>query len=150
MEAENNMDNIKTDVALLKHDIDRLGELFDKLDITIEKLTEVSSGINKMLAVHENRLGQQEEITRQIFLLIEERRKETSEKMEKLHTKIAQQRQEVDDNISKRMKSIDEKLDKVTDLVNKLNLWKYMVIGGAGVAGFVVSFIVSKLSGIKF
>ena len=68
--------DIQTDVAILKRDIDRMSELFDKIDITIEKLSDVSISLNRMIAVQETRLVQQEDTTRRIFTIIEEHRKQ--------------------------------------------------------------------------
>lgn len=113
--------NLNVDVEILRRDIDRLGGLFDRIDITIEKLTEVSNSINRMLAVHENRLSQQEEITRHIFNLIEERRKENR------------------DEFREGLKNLENKIDKLSITVVHLDRWKYLVVGGGVVLGYVIA-----------
>lgn len=47
-------------IAVLEKDISQIIGLFQKLDTTIDKLSEVSSSIKQMIAIHEVRLNQQE------------------------------------------------------------------------------------------
>ena len=53
--------NIKTEVELLKKDVHSISKLVDKLDVAIDKLTEVTNCLNKMIAVQEEKLNQQEQ-----------------------------------------------------------------------------------------
>ena len=57
---------LNIEFELLRRDIDRLSGLFGRLDVTIEKLTEVSNNVSRMLAVHENRISQQEELLKNV------------------------------------------------------------------------------------
>ena len=52
---------VKTDVEILKRDMELVSALAEKFDIAIDRLTEVSTSVDKMLAVHENRLENQEQ-----------------------------------------------------------------------------------------
>ncbi len=119
--------DIKTDVELLKRDFKQLSSLIDKMDTVIDKLTEVSTGLNRILAVHDNRLSQQEDITKRIFELIESRRRETMDGM----------------------KEIKDKFDGVTDELKKgidnIEKWRYYLIGMAIASGFLLS----KITDIK-
>ena len=53
--------DLSTEVELLKREVKSMNVIHGRLDTAIEKLTEVSNCINRMLAVHEERLSQQEE-----------------------------------------------------------------------------------------
>lgn len=125
-------EDIKIDLEILKREYSQLNVLIARLDTTIEKLSEVSSGINRMLAVHENRLEQQEETTRIIFDLLEQRRKEVIESMEKL-------KREIEQEATKSHAPILEKLDKVMKSTESFERWRYLVIGGAMVLGFLAA-----------
>ena len=57
LELEN---NLKTDVELLKKDVHSIARLVDKLDVAIDKLTDVTNCLNKMIAVQEQKIEQQE------------------------------------------------------------------------------------------
>ena len=131
--------DVKIDVEILKRDIDRFSGLFDRLDTTIEKLTEVSGGINRMLAVHENRLEQQEELTKHFITLMEERRRENSDKYEIVQNRITQTREEMQQEIKDSIKEVVTKIDKLSETVNKLEKWKYLVVGGAITIGFLLA-----------
>jgi CRISPR/Cas system CMR subunit Cmr4 (Cas7 group RAMP superfamily) len=131
--------DVKVDVEILKRDIDRFSGLFDRLDTTIEKLTEVSGGINRMLAVHETRLEQQEELTKHFITLMEERRRENSDKYEIVQNRITQTRDEMQQEIKDSIKEVVAKIDKLSETVNKLEKWKYLVVGGAITIGFLLA-----------
>ena len=57
--AENGQ--VKTDVEILKRDMELVSAIAEKFDVAIDRLTEVSTSVDKMLAVHEMRLENQEQ-----------------------------------------------------------------------------------------
>ena len=59
--------DIKTDVALLKKDMSSLYKIVDKLDVTIDKLTEVTSSLDKMITIQQSHIDQQEKDDREIM-----------------------------------------------------------------------------------
>ena len=72
--------NIKTEVELLKKDVHSIAKLVDKLDVAIDKLTEVTNCLNKMIAVQEQKIEQQE----QDDVYIKEKTKELSRRVASL------------------------------------------------------------------
>ena len=61
-------------VVDLQRRTERMDVMLDKLDTSIEKLTEVSQNVSKLLAVHEEKLDQQQKINNQFSVLMEQRR----------------------------------------------------------------------------
>ena len=59
--------DIKTDLALLKKDMTSLYTIVDKLDATIDKLTEVTSSLDKMITIQQTHIDQQEKDDREIM-----------------------------------------------------------------------------------
>ena len=55
------MSELETSVELIKKELDDQRKIHEKLDIAIEKLTDVSNSIHRMLAVHEEKIARQEE-----------------------------------------------------------------------------------------
>ena len=55
------MADLETEVKLLKKELEDQRKIHDRLDVAIEKLTDVSNSIYRMLAVHEEKLSRQEE-----------------------------------------------------------------------------------------
>ena len=89
------MTELETKVKLLEKEMhDRKG-VFQRLDIAIEKLTDVSNSINRMLAVHEEKITRQEDAILDAEELIETRRVELTIKIDELHSRITTNTKEI-------------------------------------------------------
>ena len=66
-------EDLKVEIAGLKKDIENVNKLNERLDVAIEKLTDVSTSIKQMLAVHEEKIQRQEQIDEIIFDKLKER-----------------------------------------------------------------------------
>ena len=53
-------EDLNTEVAILKREVADIKLIFNRLDTAIERITEVSSSVNRMLAVHEEKIANQE------------------------------------------------------------------------------------------
>ena len=53
---------IKVDIESLRKDIENVNTIHNRLDTAIDKLTDVSTSIKSMLAVHEEKIARQEKI----------------------------------------------------------------------------------------
>ena len=78
----------KTSIEVLRNEVKSVANVNEKLDNTIDKLTDISSSIKSMLAVHEEKLSKNEEVDKAIFTLLENRRKESENKFEDLHSRL--------------------------------------------------------------
>jgi DNA anti-recombination protein RmuC len=140
-------EDLKTDIEVLKNSFSQMNVLIGRIDTTIEKLTEVSNGINRMIAVHESRLSNQEDITREIFNIIEQRRQEYISSIDKLRNSFEKDTEsrfkELEENAEKSHeklgRKIDQKIDELSKEVEKINRWRYIVIGAALSVGALVS-----------
>ena len=74
------MVELETKVKLLQKELHDQAKIHDRLDIAIEKLTDVSNSIHRMLAVHEEKIARQEETTAAVELQIEQRRSDLEKK----------------------------------------------------------------------
>ena len=54
--------DLHTEIELLKRDVSEMKLIYSRLDKAIEKISDVSNSINRMLAVHEEKISQQEEV----------------------------------------------------------------------------------------
>ncbi|NBR25046.1 MAG: hypothetical protein EBU08_14985 [Micrococcales bacterium] len=126
-------------MTLMRKDVDGLSVVFAKLEVAIDKLTEVSNSINRMLAVHETRLGQQEESTKSLIMLMEERRKEAFERQETIESRMKEHRKEIQDDLNKSLEPLSKKLDDLAKTVDQLQKWKYLIVGGSIVIGVIIS-----------
>ena len=102
--AENGQ--VKTDVEILKRDMELLAGLAEKFDVAIEHLSEVSNSIDKMLAVHETRLVQQEQQREILHQRITDMKREIAEDFRTLRDENRKQHNEVGDRLAKLEKAL--------------------------------------------
>lgn len=112
---------VKTDVELLKRDMELVSALAEKFDIAIDRLTEVSNSVDKMLAVHEMRLENQEQ------------------QREILHTRISDLKREITDEFRLLRDENRKQHAEVNERLSKLEKWRWFVVGMATVVGFLVA-----------
>ena len=132
METTNGTTDLKVQIAGLKKDIENVNNLNNRLDIAIDKLTDVSTSIKQMLAVHEEKIGRQEQIDEIIFDKLKERATEIDNVYRDLHKEI----QNVEKRLLIEIKSI--KLD-IGARVGILEKYRWIIMGGAIVVGFILS-----------
>jgi predicted transcriptional regulator len=132
-------EELRTEVELMKRDFNSLNHMTERLDIAIDKLSEVADGMNRILVVHELKLENHE---KQISLW--------NTQYEGLHERINTSRKEFTDDLTKgremiiaKMADLDavqcKTLEGISARVNQLERWKYLMVGGAVVLGFIIS-----------
>ena len=129
------MSDLNTEVQLLKKEVSDMKMIYSRLDKAIEKISDVSNSINRMLAVHEEKISQQEEV--QIRT-----EQEINNDIKELHSRISTNNRELMNLMSEQHK---EQTDKMTKLeielqgrVGVLEKWRWIIIGGSIVAGFII------------
>ena len=129
------MSDLNTEVQLLKKEVSDMKMIYSRLDKAIEKISDVSNSINRMLAVHEEKISQQEEV--QIRT-----EQEINNDIKELHSRISTNTRELMNLMSEQHK---EQTDKMTKLeielqgrVGVLEKWRWIIIGGSIVAGFII------------
>ena len=135
--------DIELDVELLKKEVSDMKEIHGRLDTAITKITDVSNCINRMLAVHEEKISQQEEV--QI-----RQASEFSNDVKELHSRITTSTKEMKELMTKQHYEADAEMRRmrmdITERVGTLEKWKYLVIGGSIVVGFIVSSYIKYIS----
>ena len=129
---ENGTTDIKVQIAGLKKDIENVNTLNSRLDLAIEKLTDVSTSIKQMLAVHEEKISRQEQIDEIIF----EKLKERAGEIDNVHKELSKEIQQVEKKLLLEIRQM--KLD-IGGRVGILEKYKWLVLGGAIVIGWILS-----------
>ena len=136
------MAELETEVELLKKELHDQKKIHDRLDIAIEKLTDVSNSINRMLAVHEEKLARQEESIMDAEQKIERRRAELSKQIDELHSRVTTNTKEIMTAASaqhtQQNKEIQRIRDELVSRVGVLEKWRHVLIGGSIVIGFML------------
>ena len=136
------MSELETEVKLLKKELHDQKKIHDRLDIAIEKLTDVSNSIHRMLAVHEEKLTRQEEAIFQAEEQIEVRRTEVLRQIEELHSRITTNTKDImtaaAQQHAQQNKEIQRMRDELVSRVGVLEKWRHVLIGGSIVIGFLL------------
>ena len=137
------MVELETQVQLLKKELHDQSKIHDRIDVAIEKLTDVSNSINRMLAVHEEKLGRQEEAIFEAEQKLEIRRTELTTKIDELHSRITTNTKEImtaaATQHAEQNKEIQKIRDEIKDRVGVLEKWRHVLIGACIVAGFILN-----------
>lgn len=136
------MAELETEVQLLKRDIEDVKSIHGRLDVAIDKLTDVSNSIHRMLAVHEEKLARQEEASIELEQQIEKRRSEVLTKIDDLHSRITTNTKEIMINAAAQHAEQNKEIQKIReDLSGRIGVmerWRHVLIGGSIVIGFLL------------
>ena len=124
--------DLKVEVAGIKKDIEQVNNLNGRLDTAIEKLTDVSTAIKSMLAVHEEKITRQEQIDEVIF----DKLKERAGEIDTVHRELSKEIQQVEKKLLLEIRQM--KLD-IGGRVGILEKYKWLIMGGAIVVGWFIA-----------
>tara|TARA_B000000609_G_C24150870_1_gene337241 strand:- start:200 stop:646 length:447 start_codon:yes stop_codon:yes gene_type:complete len=135
-------DKLATDVEILKREVADMKLIHGRLDNAITKITDVSNSINRMLAVHEEKLASQEDaIARQEQDTVE-RKREFEKDVEIIHERIKNTKDDLSTMMSKQHEeqtvAINSIKKDLKDRVGVLERWRWLLIGGCIVIGFAL------------
>lgn len=129
----------ETEFAVLKTVVTRI-------DNSIAAMTEVSSNIGKLLAVHEERLNKLEKDNttvgfdiRDIHARINTMSKEVLEKLDSTEKTLECKIKENADSTNKKLEVMTKEMKQIDDRVGFLERWKWMVLGGALAVGWIIA-----------
>jgi len=142
---EQELQNVKLEVGLLKKDIELTDRLCDKLSESIEKIQEVNVNIMRMITLHEQR-HEQHEKTEQ----------EMKEDIKELHSRITTVSREMNDRMDQLERHISERIDllrsdlakheksdpnRLKNTLAEIDKYKWMIMGGALALGWVIGHV---------
>ena len=134
MEQQSNV-NTQIELELLKKEIADMKQIHVRLDTAIEKITDFSNCINRLLAVHEEKITQQEDAQQRSV-------QEFTTDIKELHSRITTNTKEMTALMTQQHKEqkdvIDRLKDEVSNRVGVLEKWRWIIIGGSIVLGFII------------
>ena len=130
--ADNGTTDLKVQIEGVKKDVENVSNLNTRLDTAIQKLTDVSTSIKSMLAVHEEKIYRQEQIDEIIFGKLKDREHE----IDKVHRELSKETQHLEKRLLVEIKTI--KLD-FGARVGILEKYRWFIMGGAIVIGWILS-----------
>jgi chromosome segregation ATPase len=123
---------IKVDIESLRKDIENVNTIHNRLDTAIDKLTDVSTSIKSMLAVHEEKIARQEKIDEVIFEKLKDRADEISDVYREL-------KKDVEMSEKRLLIEIKSLKNDIGARVGVLEKYRWIIIGGAIVIGWILS-----------
>ena len=136
------MSELETKVQLLQKELHDQAKIHDRLDIAIEKLTDVSNSIHRMLAVHEEKITRQEEAIVAAESQLERRRSDLEKKIDELHSRITTNTKEIMTAAAAQHNEQNKEIQKIKDeivaRVGVLEKWRHVLIGASIVIGFLL------------
>ena len=134
MEQQSNV-NTQIELELLKKEIADMKQIHVRLDTAIEKITDFSNCINRLLAVHEEKITQQEDAQQRSV-------QEFTADIKELHSRITTNTKDMTALMTQQHKEqkdvIDKLKDEVSNRVGVLEKWRWIIIGGSIVLGFII------------
>ena len=137
------LEKLKTDIALLKKDA-KTGELIhQRLEVAVDKLTEITISLKGMLIQQEQKISKAEQTDDDIFITLESRRKEWDNDLKELHSRITTNSRELREHqIQSEQTMLNELRSMKTQLserVGVLEKWRWLIIGGSIIIGLMMS-----------
>ena len=130
--ARDSINQIAVDIEGMKKDIANASLFHSRLDTAIDKLTDVSTSIKSMLAVHEQKLTQTEKTEEILFDKVRER----GEELDIVYRDLQRDINQVEKRLLLEMKTLKSCFD---GRVSVLERWRWLIIGGALAIGFIVA-----------
>jgi len=136
--------DIRVELATLKQELENVNSIQGRLDTAIDKLTDVSTSIKSMLAVHEEKIQRQEQIDEIIFKKLKDRDSEVDEVFRDLQREM--------DQVEKRLlNEIRSLRNDISGRVGVLEKYRWIILGGFLAIGWILSknfkFIMGMMSG---
>ena len=129
---ENGTTDIKVQLESLRKDIESVNSINNRLDTAIDKLTDVSTSIKSMLAVHEEKIQQQEKLDEIIFNKLKDR----EEEIDSVYRDLQREINLIEKRLINEIKSLR---NDVGPRIGVLEKWRWLIIGGSIVLGWVLS-----------
>jgi DNA repair exonuclease SbcCD ATPase subunit len=137
------LENLKTEIALLKKDA-KTGELIhQRLEVAIEKLSDIGVSCKQMLSQQQTRLERAEQTDDDIFITLESRRKEWDNDLKELHSRVTTNTRELREHQvqseNKLLSEIRAMRNQLSERVGVLEKWRWIIIGGSIIVGLMMS-----------
>ena len=140
---------LETEVALVKQDVNQIGQLFLKLETALDKITDVSNNIGQILAVHEQRLHEGEKEFEVLKADMNNAEDKFDNEVKDLQSRLISNTREIENKMSKEIDKVLESIKDLKDhLINKndkiearltaLERWRWIIVGGVFVAIILV------------
>lgn len=111
-----------------------------RLEAAIERLTEISSELKAIIAVHEQRITQQEKNTDIIYDILDQRRKETDKRVDDIYNTMRDQDNRILEEIAKMREETQAQFKDMGESMHKLEKYVWMAIGATALLSWLIAY----------
>jgi len=130
--ADNATTDIRVELAKVKQELENVNSIHLRLDTAIDKLTDVSTCVKSMLAVHEEKIQRAEATDEVIFTKLRERQNEIDSGYRDLQREM--------DQVEKRLLvEIKALRNDIGSRVGVLEKYRWIILGGFLAIGWILS-----------
>ena len=137
------LEKLKTEIALLKKDAKTVELIHQRLEVAVDKLTEITISLKGMIAQQQTKLERAEQTDDDIFVTLEARRKEWDTDLKELHSRITTNSRELRElqyqSENKLLNEIRMVRTQLSERVGVLEKWRWVIIGGSIIIGLMMS-----------
>ena len=131
--AENNGTiDLRVEIEGIKRDLENVGNINNRLDTAIEKLTDVSTCIKSMLAVHEVKIERQEKTDEIIF----EKIKDRADEIDSVYRELQREINQIERRLLIEIKALRNDIGSRVGMLEKL---KWILFGAAIVLVIIIT-----------
>ena len=138
MSDEKTIYDLKINLEGIKKDLENVNSINNRLDTAIEKLADVSSSIKSMLAVHEEKITQQEKTDEIIF----EKIKDRADEIDSVYRELQREINQVERRLLIEIKALRNDIGTRVSMLEKL---RWILLGAAIVVVFLLTKDFGKL-----
>jgi chromosome segregation ATPase len=145
---EKDLGEIKLKIGLLEKDVKLATDFSQRVSLSIEKTQEMSIHLVKMITLHEQRHSQHELAEGDLKQDIKELHSRLTTQSREIHDRIDQVEHHITSRIDalrneliqhKKQELPDDKHNsKLTDKIDSIDKWRWMVVGALFIAGWVI------------
>ena len=130
--------DIRVELEGIRKDLENVSSINSRLDTAIEKLADVSSSIKSMLAVHEEKITQQEKTDDIIF----EKIKDRADEIDSVYRELQREINQVERRLLIEIKALRNDIGSRVSMLEKL---RWILLGAAIVIVFLLTKDFGKL-----
>jgi len=119
--SDQTTEKIRDDITALQKQAAAADTVVARLDITLDSIADLSQPVERMLLVHDHKFEEAEKQHETLSRQMDQRAEASDKEINILH---------------KRISSLEDKLDA---RLRKIEIWQWIIVGGASVVGFFIS-----------
>ena len=127
----NELNKTVTELAVLQN-------VVYKIDNTVAEIAKASTEVSRLLIVHDNRMNNLENDTKETNTDVKDLYKKMDETTKEIVDKLDDMESRIESKLKEHEINSDKYKDAISDRLSALETWRWLVIGGAIVVGYLL------------